>query len=144
MTRSIKGFLLNALLAAPLILATAASSGMPDAAAGEYKSKAQREKLLHGPLRAFDGLEANVLRLELPPGFVGGKHYHTGDVFVYVESGSFTVEVDGRSQTFTAGQVYQETPNVAMVARNGSTEAGVTIVIFQVGKIGEPMMMKAE
>lgn len=144
MTRSIRNLLLNGAMAAAFALGAFAVAGAPSVLAEEYKSKADKAKLMSGPLAAFEGMEANIVRIELPPGYQGGRHYHTGDVFVYVEAGRFTVETDGRSRTFTAGEVYHETPNVPMVARNGSSSEGATVVVFQVGEIGDPIMMKAE
>lgn len=108
-----------------------------------YESKAKKTELLKDALVAFEGLEANVIRFDLPPGFVGERHFHTGDVFVYVDEGSFTVEVEGKTTTFGPGEVYHEAVNVPMQARNGSTTQQTTIVVFQVGKTGEPLMMKA-
>jgi quercetin dioxygenase-like cupin family protein len=136
------------LLAATVIMGAVAVTAGHHASAGTkkevYESKAQKTELLKDPLAAFGGLEANVIRFDLPPGFVGERHYHTGDVFVYIEKGSFTVEVEGQTRTFGAGEVYHEAVNVPMQARNGSTTEETTIVVFQVGKTGEPMMMKAD
>lgn len=144
MIRSISFTLMAGLCAAVLVLTMAPLGGFTAAAGEEYKSKAKKAKLLSGELRAFQGMEANMIRFQFPPSYVGGRHYHTGDVFVYVEQGSFVVETDEGTQTFEAGTVYHETPNVSMVARNGSSEEGAVIVVFQVGKSGEPIMTKSE
>ena len=85
------------------------------------------------------------MHLQLPPGHVGGKHYHPGAVFVYVVNGSLTIETeDGKSQTVSAGELYQEPLRQVMQARNTSTSTGVELVVFQVGDEGKPMMVKAE
>lgn len=143
MTRSIRFPVLDATLAAALMLNTS-FAGLPDARAEEYKSKAEKAKLLKDGLGAIDGMEANIIRFDLPPGHVGGKHSHPGDVFVYVQKGSFTVEANGRTQTFTTGEVYHEIPDMPMVARNGSTTEKTTIIVFQVGKTGAPVMVTAD
>ena len=133
-----------AIIATAVILGTVTVSYGAGAAAEEYKSKAQKTKLLYTKLDSGKDLEARVIRFDLPPGYVGGKHYHPGDVFVYVQKGSFTVKVDGETYAFKAGEVYSETPNVPMLASNGSTTEETTIIVFQVGAVGEPVMVKAE
>ena len=81
---------------------------------------------------------------EFPPGWVGGRHYHTGDVFVYVLEGTFVVDVEGEErQTFGPGQVYHEALNRVMQARNLSTAERTKILVFQVGDKGVPQMIKA-
>lgn len=119
-------------------------AAMPEAHAAEYKSKAEKKVLMKDGLGAIAGKEAYIIRFDLPPGHVGGRHYHTGDVFVYVQEGSLTVEINGEKQVFKAGEVYHEKPNVAMTASNESTSGKTTIVIFQIGDRGEPIMMKAK
>ena len=110
----------------------------------EYKTTAPRTVLLKGELAAFKGKEVNVISLDLPPGWVGGRHYHTGDVFVYVQEGSFAVDIDGEGRkTFHAGQVYQALKKV-MHARNPSSTKPAKIILFQVGDKGEPLMIKAK
>lgn len=133
-----------AIIATAVILGTVTASEDEGAAADEYKSKAQKTSLLHRKLGSGEGLEARVIRFDFPPGYVGGKHYHPGDVIVYVQKGSFTVKVNGETHAFKAGEVYREIPNVPMLASNGSATEETTIIVFQVGKVGEPVMVKAE
>lgn len=127
-----------------LVFGLATFSTMLEAYAGEYKSKAQKKVLIKDSLGAIAGKEANIIRFDLPPGHVGGRHYHTGDVFVYIQEGSLTINVNGKKQVFKAGEVYHEKPNVAMVASNEMTSGKTTLVVFQVGNQGEPIMMKAK
>ena len=127
-----------------LVFGFATFAAMPEADTQEYKSKAQKKVLMKDDLGAFAGKEANIIRFDLPPGHVGGRHYHTGDVFVYIQTGSLTVDVNGVKQVFKAGEVYHEKPNVAMVASNVSSSEKTTIIVFQVGNRGEPIMMKAK
>jgi quercetin dioxygenase-like cupin family protein len=76
---------------------------------------------------------------------VGGKHYHTGPVYVYVLEGSFTVDEQGKPrQTFTAGQLYEEPIGTPMQARNISTSEQLTILLFQVHIPGEPLAYRVE
>ena len=49
-----------------------------------------------------------VKHFSIPPEFVGGKHLHPGPVYVYVLEGVLTVELDGETKTFSAGELYPE------------------------------------
>ena len=112
----------------------------------EYTApKAEKTALLKQVgLAAGSGLEANAIHFKLPPGFKGGRHYHTGDVFVYVLSGALSVETEKGTRTINAGEVYYEIPGMKMIGENLSTDTSTEILVIQVGPQGEPMMIKAE
>ncbi len=111
----------------------------------EYVPTAETTTILREELAAIDGKEGTVFSGRLKPGWVGERHYHTGDVFVYVVKGSFTVDVDGEERkTFGPGEVYHEAVNKVMQARNLSTKDFTEVVIFQVGDKGEPLMIRAQ
>ncbi len=114
------------------------------AAEHEYKSKVEVTKLLQGPLAGVEGKEVIIRHFAFPPGHVGGRHFHPGAVFVYVLEGALTIETEGKTQTVTAGELYQEPLKRVMQPRNLSTTDGVKFVVFQVGDAGKPMMIKAE
>ena len=70
----------------------------------EYQSSAKMERLLRDDLAAIAGKEATIQAVELAPGWVGEKHFHTGDVFVYIQDGRFVVDVAGEGEkVFDAG-----------------------------------------
>src|SRR6187431_1997479 len=78
----------------------------------EYRTTAKQQEVLKSQLASVPEKEGTVLRVELPAGWVGDWHFHTGDVFVYVISGEFVVDVDGHGRKrFGAGQVYHEAVN---------------------------------
>jgi quercetin dioxygenase-like cupin family protein len=110
----------------------------------EYVSKAKAVTLHHAPLPGAEGKEVIIKHFTAPAGFVGGRHYHTGSVFVYVAKGELTIETEGGTQTFKAGELYPEPLNQTMLAKNLSASEGLELVVFQVGDIGKPMMVKAE
>jgi quercetin dioxygenase-like cupin family protein len=115
------------------------------AAPPEYRTTAEQRTVLTSDLVSVPGKEGTVLRLELPVGWVGGWHYHTGDVFVYVVSGQFVVDVDGQGRKqFRPGEVYHEAVNTAMQARNPSATERTTLIAFQVGAKGELLMLVAK
>jgi quercetin dioxygenase-like cupin family protein len=89
------------------------------AAEQEYKPKANVTTLLQTALAGVEGKKVIIKHFDIPPGFVGGKHFHPGPVFVYVLEGEFTIETEevGR-QTFKAGELYQEPVRRPMRGRN--------------------------
>ncbi len=112
----------------------------------EYTApKAEKVVLLkQDGLAAGSGLEANAIHFKLPPGFKGGRHYHTGDVFVYVLSGSLTVVTDEGTRTINAGELYYEIPGMKMIGENLSADSSAELLVIQVGPKGEPIMIKAD
>ncbi len=108
----------------------------------EYKPKAEVTKLLRVPLAGVEGKEVVIKHFSLPPGFVGGKHFHPGPVFVYVLEGELSVETDAGIETVSAGKLYVEELRQTMVGKNLSTTDAAKIVVFQVGDEGKPMMIK--
>ncbi len=115
-----------------------------DVQAAEYKPKAEVTKLLRVPLAGVEGKEVVIKHFSFPPGFVGGKHFHPGPVFVYVLEGELTVETDAGIETISAGKIYREELRQTMRGKNLSTTDAAKIVVFQVGDEGKPMMIKAE
>ena len=73
-----------------------AASGLQDADAveQEYKPKVKEVSLLKAPLAGVKGKEVIIKHFEFPPGYVGGKHSHSGPVFVYVLEGELTIDTD--------------------------------------------------
>ena len=111
----------------------------------EYRTTAKQQEVLRSELASVPEKEGTVLRVELPAGWVGDWHHHTGDVFVYVLAGEFVVDVDGQGRKrFEAGQVYHEAVNTTMQARNGSATRSTELILFQVGGKGEPLMIVAK
>jgi quercetin dioxygenase-like cupin family protein len=122
----------------------AALRAQAGATSEEYKTTAKVTELLRDELAAVAGKEATIQALELVPGWVGDWHYHTGDVFVYVEEGEFVVDVERQGRKVVRqGEVYHEALNTVMQARNGSTGRTTRLLIFQVGTKGEPLMLRA-
>ena len=61
----------------------------------EYKSKAKATELIQEALPGVAGKKVIIKHFALPPGHVGGKHFHPGPVYVYVVEGSLTIETEG-------------------------------------------------
>lgn len=110
-----------------------------------YVPTADLNTLVDKPLPGVEGKHLTILRGAFPAGWVGGRHYHTGPVYVYVLEGHFTVDEQGKPrQTFTAGQLYEEPIGTPMQARNISGSEQLKVLLFQVHGHGEPLAYKAE
>lgn len=109
-----------------------------------YVSTAQLKTLIDKPLPGVDGQQITIVHGTLPPGWVGGKHYHTGPVYVYVLEGAFSIDAQGKRQTFKAGELYEEPIGAPMLARNINAGEPAKILVVQVNRRGEPMMYKAD
>ncbi len=134
-------YLLSTALASAILFGMASFQAT---GAEEYIWKAQAKTLHQAPLQGVEGKEMIVKHLAVPPKFVGGKHMHPGPVFVYVLEGELTVELEGKTKTFKAGELYPEDINAAMVGKNLSASDDLELLVFQVGDIGKPMMIKVE
>jgi quercetin dioxygenase-like cupin family protein len=112
----------------------------------EYKSPGSIKKLLlKEPLHGVKDEVVSVVHFTFPPGWVGGQHYHTGPVYVYVLKGKFIVHEKGKKpQTISAGGLYREPVGNPMEARNASTSDATEALVIQVGRKGAPLMVKAK
>ena len=134
---------LGLVLALAGVVSLGAASSL-DAQATEDKPKAEVKSLHEGALTVVDGKIVDIKHITMPPGFVGGKHFHTGDVFVYVLEGEVTVVMENEQVTLPAGKIFQEAPDVVMRAKNLSTSVTAKVVVFQVGDTGKPTSVKVE
>lgn len=134
-------YLLNIALASALLLVMASFQTI---ASEEYVPKVQAKTLHKAPLHGVEGKEMIVKHFAMPAKYVGSKHIHPGPVFVYVLEGELTVELEGGTKTFKAGELYPEDINASMVGKNLSATDDLEILVFQVGDIGKPMMLKVE
>ncbi len=132
-------------IAAIVGLAGAPAAAGSDSAEGEeYVPEAETTELHKAALPGVEGKEVVVKELALPPGHEGGRHQHTGPVYVYVVEGALTIETDEGEQTVAAGELYPEPLNVVMRGKNVSADTPARIVVFQINDAGEMMMKKAE
>ena len=125
------------------VLSFGAAFGL-DVQAAEYKLKVETKSLYQGALTGVDGKTVIIKQFTVPPGFVSGKHFHPGDVFIYVVEGEITVETEKGTVTARAGELIPEVPGMVMRGKNASTSKPAKFVAFQVGDTGKPMMIKAK
>jgi quercetin dioxygenase-like cupin family protein len=105
---------------------------------------ADKKSLVNEPLAGVQDRQLTIDEYVLPAGWVGGKHYHVGPVYVYVLDGLFLMDEQGKPrQTFKPGDVYVEPVGIPMQASNPSTSARTKILVIQITPKGEPLMYKA-
>ena len=111
----------------------------------EYVPKAVATPLVETPLSGAEGQIAVLRSFEMEPGWVGGRHFHTGDVIVYVVEGSIVFTLDGKPPiTLVAGETLHELPNQVMSAANASSTEPLKLLVFQVNDDDKPLMIKAD
>lgn len=83
--------------------------------------------------------ELRVLFAKLDPGDRTPYHSHRFPVTVYVITGAFTLELDGREPvTIKTGEVFVEPAHVRMTGRNLSAIKPTTMVLFYVSDPDTP------
>ena len=107
--------------------------------------RADKKTLVDESLPGVEGQQIVIDHYTFPPGWIGGKHYHTGPVYVYVLEGSFTIDEQGKERrTYKPGEVYREPIGTPMQARNVNASEPLKILVVQIGRKGEPAMIKAD
>ncbi len=130
-----------------VVLAGALAAGM---AIGQGPRAQQPPKetitpLLKTKLLGVEGKEVNIVHIDVSPGFVTKKHFHPGQLFIYVLEGAVTIELEGEAPLkLGPGDVFEEPAGKAMVGKNLSSTHGARLVVFQIGDKGKPLMVKAE
>ncbi len=101
--------------------------------------KAKTTVLMTQKLEGLPGFSVQVVLVEGPPGWVGGRHYHPGHVFVYMLDGTYQLNFDDlTSRTVLPGEVFYEAPNTVMRSKNGSSTEWVRDVVFQILRDDQP------
>lgn len=98
--------------------------------------------VLNTELAGAEETEANIVRFSVGPDWETDRHFHPGHVFVYVTEGSIEIDVEGREpRIVTPGEAIYELPDKPMIGRTASTADGAKFIVFQVGPVGEPLMV---
>ena len=114
-------------------------------AAGETGPKAKSTLLLEQELEGLPGYVVQIVLVEGPPGWVGGRHYHPGHLFGYILEGSYELNFDDlTSRIVGPGEVFYESPNTVMRSRNGSSTEWVRDVVFHVKRKEDPPAVSVE
>jgi len=84
------------------------------------------------------GREAVTAKAELPAGVSSGRHTHPGEEIGYVLEGAVTVERDGQSKTFKAGETFAIPAGQVHNAVNAGTSQAIVIATYIIEK-GKPV-----
>lgn len=80
-----------------------------------------------------NNIDAKVIRVTFPPAFKTPWHTHEGPGPRYVVKGKLKVVEEGKTNTYTAGEVFWETGNRMLVENLGEDSA--EIIIFELAPV---------
>ena len=124
-----------------LLLSAGALATMADGASGQAPNPSVRPVFQRDlPDLTVSGWSATAVEVAYGPGEGSPPHRHPGLTIAYVLAGSIRSKVgDGPEQTYTAGQMFMETPEeVHAVSRNASgTEPARLLAILLTRKGAE-------
>ena len=101
--------------------------------------------LFQSNIEKENGSEVLIREAFFPPGWKAPRHYHNGNLFIYVIEGEFevTMEPEGR-KIYRSGDALQMKPGITMDARNPSDVNPLKLSVFQVGKPNAPFVVPVE
>lgn len=112
-------------------------SEAPDYASPEVVAQFKLETLLSAQLDGVENTDVIVSRVTIPPHSALPKHWHPGEEFAYVLSGSTTLRMEGEADlTVGPGEVSKIPLKRVHSAATGV--AGATILVFRVHERGAP------
>ena len=128
-----------------LILVILAIAGCSNEREGAPSIEPYNDVLVRSALDFEIGNEIQMREILFAPGWKAPRHYHNSDLFIYVISGEFEVDMEGSGLiTYTDGQALRMKPNTPMDARNPSAEKPLKLAVFQVGNPDLPFMVPVE
>jgi quercetin dioxygenase-like cupin family protein len=105
----------------------------------------KRTVLLRTDLPGIEGKEFLVDQVELAPGVEGGKHYHPGNVFVYILEGAGSLEIEGKPAVIQqAGSIFHEPPKQVQNFKNASKTEPLKILVMFISEKGQPRTVAVE
>jgi quercetin dioxygenase-like cupin family protein len=122
-----------------LLLSAGALGAMADGASGQAAAPSVRPVFQHDlPDLNLSGWSATAVEVSYGPGEASGAHRHPGLTIAYVLEGSIRSKVDdGPEQTYTAGQMFIETPEqLHAVSRNASSTEPARLLAILLTKKG--------
>ena len=128
-----------------LILVILAIAGCSNEREGTPFIEPYNDVLMRSALDFEIGNEIQMREILFAPGWKAPRHYHNSDLFIYVISGEFEVDMEGSGLiTYTDGQALRMKPNTPMDARNPSAEKPLKLAVLQVGNPDLPFMAPVE
>ena len=122
-----------------LLLSAGALAAMADGASGQATTPSVRPVFQHDlPDLTLSGWSATAVEVSYGPGDASGPHRHPGLTIAYVLEGSIRSKVDDApEQTYTAGQMFIETPEqLHAVSRNASSTEPAKLLAILLTKKG--------
>jgi quercetin dioxygenase-like cupin family protein len=114
---------------------------------GDTSKAARAVKTLVEEPAEIAGREGRVVTVAMAPGAaLSGAHQHPGPVFAYIAKGEVENQVDpDPPKIYRAGDVFYEPPlHAHRMLRNRSQSEPAELILFQIGKKGEPPAMSVE
>ncbi len=129
-----------ALLCAVSVVVGAADIAMLNA---QQAPSVKRNILLRQDM-TIPGREAVMASVELPPGAAEGRHTHPAEVYVFVQEGTISLEVEGKpTATLKAGDFFYIAPGqIHQATNNGSATAKLAAVF--VAEKGKPLTTQVQ
>ncbi|MEQ9315862.1 MAG: cupin domain-containing protein [Henriciella sp.] len=94
-------------------------------------------EMLRAPISGVDGIEVLISDVVIPPNATVPRHYHPGEEFLYVISGSAIQVEEGKpDQVLEAGDAYVIPPNAIHEPRGGPQ--GARAIVFRVHVADQP------
>ncbi len=101
--------------------------------------------LFNSSIDLSNGSEVLIREAYFPPNWKAPRHYHNGNLFIYVIEGEFEVDMEGVGlKLYKAGDALQMIPGSTMDARNPSATKPLKVSIFQLGKPNAPFVVPVE
>jgi quercetin dioxygenase-like cupin family protein len=123
-----------------IALILSASQALLAQTPGVAKPEVVLQELVRGMPQGAEQ-EIRIMKADFKPGDRTVFHMHRFPVAVYILSGAFTLELEGRPpKVLKAGDAFLEPPNVKMTGFNRSTTEPLHLVIFYVGEPGTPFL----
>ncbi|MGB3626297.1 MAG: cupin domain-containing protein [Henriciella sp.] len=115
-----------------------AGCSQPDAfPAAEKMPPAGSNEMLRAPVTSAEGLEVLISDVVIPPDATVPRHYHPGEEFLYVISGSAIHVEEGKpDRMLKAGDAYVIPPNAIHSPRGGPE--GARAIVFRVHVADQP------
>jgi quercetin dioxygenase-like cupin family protein len=121
-----------------LILVILAIAGCSNEREGALSVEPYNDVLMRSALDKEIGNEIQMREILFAPGWKAPRHYHNSDLFIYVISGEFEVDMEG------SGLITYTKPNTPMDARNSSADRPLKLAVFQVGNPDLPFVVPVD
>lgn len=108
----------------------------------EDKKTQYNHVLFKSQIDKNDGPDVLIREAFFPAGWKAPRHYHSGNLFIYVIEGEFEVELEGHEKrTYKKGEALEMRAGIEMEAKNPSKTNSLKLAVFQVGSPNAPFVV---